>query len=375
MKKQILASLVCLSISNMVFSQLGGVLTKPMPEKEFQQVKSMLGKMDPKSYLIKMKVVGANGQVRNEILGMKNLAGLQKDALTGGFSVDNSASMFKVPGRDGTQGNNGPGFGINNGTRSEPGNNNSQGSGFGMNNPNQGGVQEPGAGAGNQSGQGFGTRIDQMGNNSPGISRPAGMAMGKDGATTGGGDKPDAGGSKTDPGPKTGSNVGSGGATPPSSGGDRTPPNSTGSGGSGGDRTPPNSSGDRTPPNSSGVNSGGNYTTTPPNRSPDGPKPPNDYGGNNVPGETRASMPNPDRSSGNGKLALAPGSQGAVGAVRTNPSMAAGIKKPGLATGRSIITLPGNFQQGSYFICDLCNSKSLGVAGVQKLERLLMKYK
>ena len=362
-------------------AQIGNTLTKPVPEKEFQQVKSTLSKLDPKSYLLKMKVIGADGSIRDEVLGMKSLAGLKKDQLTGGFLVNNGAAQT-FPGLGGNQttggGRSGNGMGLNGGSGKQglPGQPGSTGgrqeNGLTIPEPGSGNQQQGGS-AGGQGG--FNTRIDQMGNGGAGsITRPGGMVMGKDGGDGGGkpdagGGKPDAGGGTKTEGPKTGPNTGSGGGS--SSGGDRTPPNTSGgSGSSGGDRTPPNSAGsggsggaDRTPPNRSGHNTGGFGRPVGNNVVPKG-------GGRG--GNTQTGMPDPEGNAATGQPSMLAGNS----TLRNNPAAGnTGQRNPGVRNPGSQVTLPADFQKGSFFLCDGCTEKALGMAGMRGLEQFMNTYR
>ncbi len=380
--KKILTAGILLAVGTYfqaAYAQVGATLSKPVPEKEFQQVKSTLSKLDPKSYLIKMKVIAADGSIRDEVLGMKSLAGLKKDQLSGGFLVNNAASGL-FPGLGGNPaapgGNNGMGAGLNNGggKQGQPGqpggNGGKQQNGFALPQPGTANQQ----GGGNTGSQGgFNTRVDQMGSGGNNrITRPGGMVMGKDGGDGGG--KPDAGGGKTDAGggtktegPKN-TNTGSGGSG--SSGGDRTPPNTSGgSGSSGGDRTPPNTAGgsgsggaDRTPPNRSGHNSGGFGVPVGNNVTPKG-------GGRG--GNTQAGMPDPEGSTGSGEPSMVAGNT----TVRANPAVNTGQRNPGVRNPGSQVTLPADFRTGSFFICDLCTQKNLGLSGMRQLEQFMQTYR
>jgi hypothetical protein len=87
-------------------------------------------------------------------------------------------------------------------------------------------------------------------------------------------------------------------------------------------------------------------------------------------------MPNPEQGSGSGQNRLTTG----AGQVRTNPVQgnagqpAAGLGRLGSVRTGNVVSLPPGFQQGSYFICDLCSQKTLGAAQMGQLEGILQKY-
>jgi hypothetical protein len=356
MKRLILiGSIIWFSTS---WAQLGTTLTKPVPENEFQEIKSILSSVNQSAFRLELNVIGANGVIRKEVLGMKNLAGLQRDGSGKNFMVNNSGAVGRlqqsIPGGSGT-GN-------------TPGNT--------INIPNKGTANQ-------HQENSFGTaRVDQTGGNSQ--SRPGsfrgrsmgnpggGLTQGKSGE--GGGEKPDKGGGEppkggTEP-PKGGTEPPKGGGEPPKGGteppkggteppkGSGEPPKNTGSGGGGlGVGPKPGGEGDKKPEPKAPANS---WT---------GPTLVNTWTGSSgtTGGGSRSGEEEKDKKPTN--------TYTPSGGLAGNPSLGGqpGPTQQQMGANR-MISMPPDFQRGNFFICDICNTGSLGAANLNRLESILAKY-
>lgn len=341
--------IICLIFSIQGYSQLGTTLSKPVPEKEFQEIKSILSAVNQSAFRLEMNVIGANGAIRKEVLGMKNLAGLQKDATGKNFMVNNSGAIGSL--RSGMPEGNST-------IPSDP------------SKINQGQQNR------NNDASTF-TQFGQTG--SQGSNRPSGF--GGTGQSRPGTMGKSDGGSAPDKGDKSHTNT-SGGS------GDRTHNNTSTTGHN------------NTPPVPANAN---NYSRSE-NDDAKKPEPSKNTGGstsqntssNNIGANTWSG----NTSGGSGsRTNTGAGANTWTGAGNTTTTGGSGeeekkkremssVSNPGpnnvssqsnpgtqRFSANQTISFPPNFRQGSFFICDLCSVNLIGQPAMNRLESILTKYK
>ncbi len=83
-------------------------------------------------------------------------------------------------------------------------------------------------------------------------------------------------------------------------------------------------------------------------------------------------MPDPEGNTGSGQPSMLAGNS----TLRNNPAAVnTGQRNPGVRNPGSQVTLPADFRMGSFFICDLCTQKNLGLSGMQQLEQFMQTYR
>ena len=404
--------IICLIFSIQGYSQLGTTLSKPVPEKEFQEIKSILSAVKQSAFRLEMNVIGANGAIRKEVLGMKNLAGLQKDATGKNFMVNNGGAVGGLqqsrPGGTGTG--------------------NAQGNNFGIPDKNST-TQNQGSAVGT-------ARVDQMGSNNqnrPGsfggrsMGNPGGgLSQGKSGE---GGDKPDKGGGEPPKNTNTGggntgghNNTGGSGTSGGhnNTGGSGTSGGNNNTGGSGGNNNTGGSNSGGKNQNGANQNTGNTNTWTGSGNSnnggsgdqggkkPEDKSPVNTWtgsgtntGGGTAGGDKKPEAKGPTNTwtgagintgsntwtggSGNSNTGGGRGEEKdkkptntytPSGGLAGNPSLGGQPNPTQQQMGANrMISMPPDFQRGNFFICDICNTGSLGAANLNRLEAIMAKYK
>lgn len=342
---------ILLQISCLLFlqaqSQLGTTINKPVTESDFQEIKSIVSRVNQAAFRIELNVIGANGAIRREVLGGMDMAKLRMDPNTKNFMVNNGGAIggLRMQRPDGNGMIPSDPSKMNQGQQQRGNNGASQFTQFGKE-----------AGGRNNRPAGFG---------GAGQSRPG--AMGK---SEGGGapaDKPDKTGNDNKGG---NSNADRSGNNPSSHNHNNTPvPANNNNNGK------PQSEADKKPEPSKNTNSGGGGSqNTPGNTNTWTGNTPN----NNNNGSTNGTPANTWSGSGTSapseeeKKKIEMGNLSNPGTGPVNQQARPGTQRMGA---NQTISFPPNFRQGSFFICDLCSVNLIGQPAMNRLEGILTKYK